>query len=70
MSKGAYAIFVVNIKFLGANWQPKHIAIRLLEASDTFGHALAKDLIELLGKYDLRKKTLLMLKMKDQIYIL
>jgi hypothetical protein len=70
MSKGAYAIFAINIKFLGANWQPKHIVIRLFETFDTSGHALAKDLIELLGKYDLRKKTLLMLKMKDLIYIL
>jgi hypothetical protein len=35
------------------------------EAFDTFGHALAKDLIDLLNKYDLRgEKSLLMLKMK------
>ncbi len=55
MSKGAYDIFTHVIKFLGANQQPKHITVGLLEAFDTFGHALAKDLIELLGKYDLKK---------------
>ncbi len=38
-----------------ANRRPKHIAIRLFETSTTFGHTLAKDLIELLGKYDLKK---------------
>jgi hypothetical protein len=46
MSKGAYDIFALVIKFLGAIWQLKHIAIGLFEASNTFGHALAKDLIE------------------------
>jgi hypothetical protein len=55
MSKGAYNIFALFINCLGANWQPKHIAIRLLEAFNTFGHALAKELTELLGKYDLEK---------------
>jgi hypothetical protein len=56
MSKGAYDIFSLVINFLGVKWQLKHIIIRLFEASNTFGHTLAKDLIELLGKYDLRKK--------------
>ncbi len=41
---------------MGAEWQPKYITIRLFDASNTFGHTLAKDLIELLSKYDLRKK--------------
>jgi hypothetical protein len=40
----------------GLDWQPKHITIGLFKASNTFGHALAKDLIELLNKYDLKKK--------------
>lgn len=36
------------------------------QTMDTFGQALAKDLIELLWKYNLRKKNIvLMLKMKD-----
>jgi hypothetical protein len=44
MSKGAYDIFALVIKFLGAYCQPKHIAIGLFEASNTSRHALAKDL--------------------------
>jgi hypothetical protein len=55
MSKGAYNIFALVINCLGANWQPKHIAIRFFEAFNTFRHALTKYLIELLGKYDLEK---------------
>jgi len=43
---------------LGVDRQPKYITIRLFDASNTFGHTLAKDLIELLGKYDLRKKII------------
>ncbi len=31
------------------------VSIGFFEAFDTFGHALAKDLIDLLNKYDLRK---------------
>jgi hypothetical protein len=38
-----------------------------LKAFDTIGLALAKNLIELLGKYDLSKNKLFMLKMKDLI---
>jgi hypothetical protein len=56
MSKGAYDIFALVIKFLGVDWQPKHIAVGLLEASNTSRHALAKGLTKLLDKYDLRKK--------------
>jgi hypothetical protein len=60
--KGLYDIFALVIKLATktyCNWA--------FEASNTSRHALAKDLIELVGKYDLRKKTLLMLKMKDLI---
>jgi hypothetical protein len=56
MSKGAYDIFSLVINFLGAKWQLERITIRLFEASNSFGFTLAKDLIELLDKYDLRKK--------------
>jgi len=58
MSKGAYDIFSFVIYFLGIDWQPKHITIGLFKAFDTFGHALAKDLIEFLDKYDLRKRII------------
>jgi hypothetical protein len=60
MSRRAYDIFPLVIKFLGTNWQPKHITIELFEAFDTFGHALTKDLTKLLNTYDLRKKSLFM----------
>jgi hypothetical protein len=63
-SKGVYDLFALVIKILGINWQPNHIAIGLFQASHTFGHALTKDLIKLLSKYDLKKKSLLMLKTK------
>ncbi len=64
MSKGVYDIFAFVIKFFKTNWKPKHIVIGFYEASNTFGHALSKDLTKLLGKYDLRKESLLMLKIK------
>jgi hypothetical protein len=67
MPKGAHDIFAFGIKFLGAHWHSKHIAIGLFKAFNMFRHALTKDLIELLGKYDLKKKTFSMLKMKDLI---
>jgi hypothetical protein len=56
MSKGAYDIYALVIKFLGFDWQTKHIAIELVETFDTSRHALPKDLIKLLCKYDSRKK--------------
>jgi hypothetical protein len=57
MSKGAYDILSL-VFFLGVYWQLKHIIIGFFEAFDTYGHALAKDLLtDLLDKYDLRKKS-------------
>jgi hypothetical protein len=32
MSKGAHNIFALVIKFLGFDWQPKHVTIGLFEA--------------------------------------
>ncbi len=58
MSKGAYKCFALVIKIWGVDWQLKHIAIGFFETFDTSGHALAKDLIDLLNKYDLRKKII------------
>jgi hypothetical protein len=37
-----------------------------LESFDTFGHALAKDLIDLLG-YDLRKKVIAYVKIEGYL---
>ncbi len=64
MSKGIYDIFSLVINILGVDQQLKHIAIGFFESSDTFGHALAKDLIDLLGKYDLRKKVIAYVKIE------
>jgi len=56
ISQRAYDILSYVLKFLGVYWQPKYIATGCFEASDTFGHALANDLLtNLLNKYDLRK---------------
>jgi hypothetical protein len=58
MSKGPSKTNSLVINFGGVDWQLKHIAIGFFEAFDTFGHALAKDLIDLLNKYDLRKQII------------
>jgi len=34
------------IKFLGVDWQPKHITLGPLEAKDSSGQTLAKNLIK------------------------
>ncbi len=62
MSKGAYDIFALETIFLEVNQQPKHIAIGLFEGSNASRHALTKDLIKLLNKYDLRKKIIIYVK--------
>ncbi len=54
-SKRAHDVFALVISFLGMHWQPKHITIRLFEASETIGHALATNIIELLNKYGFKK---------------
>jgi hypothetical protein len=59
-SKRAHGVFALVISFLGMHWQPKHIAIGLFEASETIGHALARNIIELLNKYGFYKKILCM----------
>jgi hypothetical protein len=50
--------FMPLLFFWGFDWQPKHIVIGLFEAYDTSRHALAKDLIKLLCKYDSRKQII------------
>ncbi len=49
---------------MGGKWQPKHIIVGLSEAMDTSGQDLAKDLIEFLGKYNLKKKMIAYVKDK------
>jgi hypothetical protein len=55
------------MKILNSDGQPKHVTIGLFETTKTIGQALAKSLIQLLDKYGLTKKILLMSKMKDLI---
>ncbi len=57
MSKGAHDVFTLVINFLNEKWQPKHVTIGLFEANETIGQAMARNLTELLNKYDLRKKN-------------
>jgi len=56
MFKGAYDVF------LGNDWQPKHVAISLFEVTKINGQALVRSLTELLDKYGLRKKIILVVK--------
>jgi hypothetical protein len=62
MWKEAHDVFVLVIKFLGVNWQPKHINIRLFEAMHIIWHALVTSLINLLNKHGLRKKIMVYVK--------
>jgi hypothetical protein len=62
MSKGAHDIFVLVIKFLIGDWQPKHVIIRFFEASEITGQILVKNLTELFVTYGLRKKILVFVK--------
>ncbi len=56
MSKGTHDIFALVINFLGIIQKPKHIAFGLFKVVDSFGKTLFKNLIELLEKYNLKKK--------------
>ncbi len=67
MSKGAHDVFALVINFLNEEQQPQHIIIRLFEANESTKQAMARNLIELLDQYDLRKKIVTMLRMKVQI---
>ncbi len=44
MSKGANDIFSLIINFLIADWQLKHVTLRLFETNETIGQALLKNL--------------------------
>jgi hypothetical protein len=41
MSKGPYDVFALVIKFLGSDWQPKHVTISLFETTITTKQTLA-----------------------------
>jgi hypothetical protein len=52
------------LTFFGVNWQPKHVTIGLFQVVNTYDKTLAKNLIELLEKYNLRKKIIAYVKSK------
>jgi hypothetical protein len=54
MSKGAHNV----INFLGANWQPKHVTIKLFEIIEITRYVLAHNLIDLLKRYGLKEKNI------------
>jgi len=50
MSIKAHDIFALVIKFLGVDWQPKHITIGLFHTSETTRQVLAKNVSTLLDE--------------------
>jgi hypothetical protein len=58
MSKGAHDVFTLVIIFLGFDWKPKIIIIGLFEATKIIGQTLARNHIDLLDEYGLRKKII------------
>jgi hypothetical protein len=54
MSKIVHEISGLVIKFLGTDWQEKHVTFGLFKIEDTFGKILAKNLIELLKIYNIK----------------
>jgi hypothetical protein len=62
MWKEAHDVFVLVIKISGVNWQSKHIAIKVFEATHVIWHALVTCLINLLNKHGLRKKIMVYVK--------
>ncbi len=55
MLKGAHDVFVV-VNFLPSKWEPKHIAIELIEVFDTNGATMAPRLQQLLDTFSFTQK--------------
>jgi len=64
MSKGANDVFSLVMNFIGVNWKPKHVMIRLFDTTKRNSQVMALKLQALLDKYDLRKKILAYVKDK------
>jgi hypothetical protein len=64
MSKGAHDIFALMIKFLGIDQQPKHVTFGVFEVTNTTKQTLGINLIEMLGKCELKKKIVTYSSMK------
>jgi hypothetical protein len=62
MWKETHDVFVLVIKFLGVNWQPKHITIKLFETTHIIWHALVTSLIYFLNKHGLKAKIMVYVK--------
>jgi len=67
VSKVKHDIFALVINFVIVDWQPKYITLGLFEATNISGQTLAKNLIELLDNYALRRKIMFMLRMRNLI---
>ncbi len=61
MSNDVHDIFAFQINFLEGDWQPKHVIFGRFECKDFYGKILGKILIELLEKYNLIQKKLLLM---------
>lgn len=59
-NKGASNIVFVVVNFFYDNWELKHVTLRLFEASNTTNATLAKQLHELLEKFDITKEIFVM----------
>jgi hypothetical protein len=55
MSKRAYDIFALMIKFLGIDQQSKHVTFGVFEVTNPTKQNLAINLIEMLGKRAFKK---------------
>ncbi len=62
MSKGAHDVFAFIINFLKGDWQPKHVTLGLFEITNISKKTLAKNLIEIFKKYNLKKKIIIYVK--------
>jgi len=59
-TKGTSNTFFLMVNFLYDNCEPKHVKLRLFEASNTTNATLARQLHELLEKFDITKNKIVM----------
>jgi hypothetical protein len=59
-NKGTSNIVFLVVNFFYDNWEPKHVKLRLFEASNTTNATLAEQLHELLEKFDTTKQIFVM----------
>ncbi len=64
MSKGMRDVFVIVVSFISSDWEAKHVTIGLFEVLNTSSATMVLKLQELLDKYSLTQKILVLLRMK------